>query len=125
MPTEKEQIYVVDDDESICRSLGILLSTYAFTVGTFTSAKDFFDAVADNDSGCLILDIHMPELDGWETLKRIVDSGSKRPVIIMSAEKNDRNRERAMKAGAAGYLRKPFSGEALVDLINIAVEKRR
>ena len=118
------QIYIVDDDGSVCRALDVLLGTYGFSVSTFKCAEDFFAAVPNSASGCLLLDIHMPGLDGWETQKRLLESGSDRPVIIMSADKSEEFNERALKAGAVGYLQKPFNDQALVDLINIAVEKK-
>jgi FixJ family two-component response regulator len=113
-----KQIFIVDDDESVCRALNVLLVTYGFTVNTFTSAEEFFRAVPNSVSGCLILDIHMPGLDGWETLKHILASGSNRPVIIISADKNERLSEKASIAGAVGFLQKPFNDQALVDLIS-------
>ena len=121
----KKQIYIVDDDGSVCRALSILLSTYGFSVKTFNCAEDFFTAVPNSAPGCLLLDIHMPGLDGWGTQQRLLESGSKRPVIIMSADKNGGLNERAFKTGAAGYLQKPFNDQALVDLINIAVENKK
>ena len=111
-------IYIVDDDESVCRAIKTLLMTYDFEVKTFNSAQSFFDAVAHDDPGCLLLDIHMPGLDGWEVQKRILASGSPRPVIFISAEKKDDARDRALKAGAVGFLQKPVNGQTLVDLIN-------
>ncbi len=125
MSPENKQIFIVDDDASICRALSILLVTYGFTVDTFTSAEEFFRAVPNSVPGCLILDIHMPGLDGWETLQHLLTSGSSRPVIIISADKNGGLNEKASKAGAVGFLQKPFNDQALVDLINIAVEKQR
>ena len=119
---KNKQIFIVDDDESICRALSILLSTYGFSVDTFTCAEDFFRAVPNSAPGCLLLDIHMPGLDGWGTQQRLIKSGSSRPVIIMSADKNEGLNERALKAGAAGYLQKPFNGQALVDLIKVAAK---
>ena len=124
MPFGNKQIFIVDDDESVCRALGILLFTYGFTVDTFTSAEEFFRAVPNSVPGCLILDIHMPGLDGWETQQRLLKSGSNRAVIIMSADKNAGLNERALKAGAVGFLQKPFNDQALVDIINIAIEKK-
>jgi FixJ family two-component response regulator len=121
---ENKQIFIVDDDASVCRALGVLLVTYGFTVDTFTSAEEFFRAVPKSVPGCLILDIHMPGLDGWETQQRLLKSGSSRPVIIMSADKNGWFNERALKAGAVGFLQKPFNDQALVDLIKVAVEKK-
>jgi len=58
-------IYIIDDDESVCRALKTLLMTYDFEVTTFNSAQSFFDTVAHDDPGCLLLDIHMSGLDGW------------------------------------------------------------
>lgn len=124
MLLENKQIFIVDDDESVCRALSILLATYGFTVDTFNSAEELFRAVPNSVPGCLILDIHMPGLDGWKTLRHVLKSGSSRPVIIMSADKNGGLNERALEAGAAGYLQKPFNDQALVDLINIAFDKK-
>ena len=121
---ENKQIFIVDDDASVCRALSILLVTYGFTVDTYTCAEDFFRAVPNSLPGCLLLDIHMPGLDGWETLQRLFTSGSSRPVIIMSADKDGGLNQRSSKAGAVGFLQKPFNDQALVDLINIAVGKK-
>ena len=120
MPPENKQIFVVDDDESICRALSVLMATYGFSVKTFTCAEDFFKAVPNSSPGCLLLDIHMPKLDGWETQQRLVKSGSSRPVIIMSADKAEGLNRRAQRAGALGCLQKPFNDQALIDLLEIA-----
>jgi FixJ family two-component response regulator len=122
MPPSKKNIYIVDDDESVCRAIKTLLITFGFEVRTFNSAKSFFDAVSNDEPGCLVLDIHMPGLDGWSMQKKILDSGSKRPVIFISAEKQDSAADRALKVGAVGFLQKPFNGQSLVDLINVASE---
>ena len=117
---DNKQIFIVDDDKSICRALSVLLITYGFTVDTFNSAEEFFRAVPNNAPGCLILDIHMPGLDGWEMLQHLRPAACSRPVIIISADKNGGLNEKALKAGAVGFLQKPFNGEELVDLINKA-----
>jgi two-component system response regulator FixJ len=124
MLAKKKQVYIVDDDLSVCRALDVLLGTYGFTVDTFTSAEEFFLTVPDNAAGCLLLDIHMPGRDGWEALQHLVTSGSSRPVIIISADKQEGLNEKALHAGAAGYLQKPFNDQDLVELINSAVEKK-
>jgi FixJ family two-component response regulator len=120
--TNKKNIYIVDDDESVCRALKTLLMTFEFEVKTFNSAKKFFDAVPNSEPGCLVLDIHMPGVDGWEMQKKILDSGSKRPVIFISAERQENAANRALKVGAVGFLQKPVNGQTLVDLINVASE---
>ena len=118
-------IYIVDDDESVCRALKALLMTYDFEVKTFNSANNFFDSVTNDDPGCLLLDIHMPGIDGWETQKRILDSGSKLPIIFISADKHGNIFDRAMQAGAVGFLQKPFDDHALIGLIKVAFEKKK
>ena len=115
-------IYIVDDDESVCRALKTQLMTYDFEVKTFNSAQSFFDTVSQDDPGCLLLDIHMPGLDGWEIQKKIINSGSKRPVIFISAEKKDNVADRALQVGAVGFLQKPVNAQTLVDLINSSVK---
>ena len=115
-------IFIVDDDESVCRALKTFLMTYDFEVKTFNSAQSFFDTVAHDDPGCLLLDIHMPGLDGWEVQKRILASGSTRPIIFISAEKLDNAAARALQVGAVGFLQKPVNGQTLVDLINSGVK---
>lgn len=120
MASDKKMIYIVDDDESVSRALKVLLTTFDFEVQTFNSAKSFFDAVPNDEPGCLVLDIHMPGVDGWEMQKKILHSGSNRPVIFISAAKKENAADRAMDVGAVGFLQKPFNGQTLVDLINIA-----
>ncbi|MBP9854181.1 MAG: response regulator [Candidatus Omnitrophica bacterium] len=120
MSSERKKIYIVDDDESVCRALKTLLMTYEFDVETFNSSQSFFDAVPNDRPGCLVLDIHMSGLDGWAAQKKILESGSKRPVIFISAEKQESAADRALKVGAVGFLQKPFNGQSLVDLINAA-----
>ncbi|MFH2137320.1 MAG: response regulator [Candidatus Omnitrophota bacterium] len=125
MTLKNQQVFVVDDDESVCRALSMLLSTYGFIVDAFTCAEGFFQAVPNSVSGCLVMDIHMPGVDGWKALQRIKESGSSRPVIMISADKNEELNEKALKAGAAGFLQKPFNDQALVDLIKAALENEK
>ena len=120
MSINKKQIYIVDDDDSICRALKYLLMTFGYEVNTFPSSEKFFSAVPNSKKGCLILDIHMPGLDGWASLKRLIKSGSARPVIIITADKNGHLKDQALKAGAIGFLQKPFEDQELVDLIELA-----
>jgi len=117
-PTRNKNIYIIDDDESVCRALKIFLMTFDFDVKTFNSAVNFFDTVSNDDPGCLLLDIYMPGMDGWAVQKRLITSGSKRPVIFISAENPDTVEDRALKAGAAGFFQKPVNGQLLVEMIN-------
>lgn len=118
MATDIKKVFIVDDDESVCRSLKCLLTTFGFVVETFLSGKAFFITVANSDPGCLILDINMPGMDGWEVQNRLTAEGSKRPFIIITADKNGNRAERAMESGAVGFLQKPFNDQELVNLVN-------
>ena len=120
MPLDKKQIYILDDDESVLRSLKILMVSYGFAVDTFSFAEEFFKAVPNSAIGCLILDIHMPGINGWDTQQRLTKTGYKLPVIIITAGKEEGLQERALKAGALGLLQKPFDDLQLVSMINLA-----
>jgi len=125
MPLNKKQIYIVDDDESVRRSLSLLLDTYGFEVRTFVSAGEFLNSVLKHAPGCLILDVHMPGMDGFALQQKLNSNGFRVPIIFISADKNLKFSEPYLKAaGVVGFLQKPFNDRALVDLINSAVEKK-
>lgn len=116
--SDKKQIYILDDDESVLRSLKLLMVSYGFAVETFSSAEEFFKVVPNSAIGCLILDIHIPGLNGWDTQKRLTKTGYNLPVIVITADKDDRFKEQALKAGAVGFLQKPFEDHYLLHMVN-------
>jgi len=122
MPLKEKQIYIVDDDLSMRRSLKLLMTSYGFAVETFSSAEEFFSDVRNKVSGCLILDIHMPGLNGWDTLKEFTKTGHDYPVIVMTADKDDSFKEKALKAGAVGFIQKPFEDHYLLHMVNGALK---
>ena len=124
MSAEKKQIYIVDDDESVCRALSLLLDTYGFGVQTFASATEFLNSVLKHAPGCLVLDVHMAGMDGFALQQKLNSNGFRIPIVFISADKNLRFPELYLKAvGAVGFLQKPFNDQALVDLINSAFKK--
>jgi FixJ family two-component response regulator len=124
MSLEKKQIYIVDDDESVCRALSLLLDTFGFEVRTFASAAEFLSSVLKHAPGCLILDVYMAEMDGFALQQKLNTNGLRLPIIFISADKNLKLSEQYLKAaGAVGFLQKPFNDQALVDLIKVALEK--
>ena len=74
LQTVKKQIFIVDDDESVRRALKLLMMTYGFEVDTFASFEDFLSDIPNSLQGCLILDIYMPGLDGWEGQRILIKS---------------------------------------------------
>ena len=116
-------IFVIDDDESICRSLRRLIQSMGFHVRTFISGNDFLNQGCQNMSGCIILDVRMPEIGGLELQKRLNDSGCKMPIIFMSAHQDNGTREKAFNAGAIAFLQKPFEDQLLVKTIRLALNR--
>ncbi len=114
-----KHVNIIDDDISVCRALKCLLATYGFAVDIFHSSEKFFKSVPQTDKGCLIMDIHMPGMDGWKILEQMINTGYRCPVILISADKNSGLRERALDSGAVGFFQKPFKGQELVDLIDL------
>ena len=115
--SDKKKVFIVDDDKSVCRSLKLLMVSYGFAVDTFYSADEFFKEVPNSTKGCLILDIHMPGLNGWDALKRLAQAGYEHPVIVITADKDESFKEKALKAGAVGFLQKPFEDHYLLHMV--------
>ncbi|MBL8012688.1 MAG: response regulator [Candidatus Omnitrophica bacterium] len=113
----KKQVYIVDDDQSVNRALKFLMVSHGFAVDTFSSSEEFFSAIPNSAPGCLILDIHMQGLSGWQAYRKLKQTGCSRPVIMITADRNGGLKERALEAGVVGLLQKPFRDQELVDLI--------
>ena len=116
-------VFVIDDDESVCRSLRRLMKSAGLSVRTFTSAKDFLNQGCRNMPGCLVLDVRMPEMDGLELQQKLVDSGSSMPIILMSAHEDNSAREQGLKAGAIVFLQKPFEDYVLLETVLSALSR--
>jgi two-component system, LuxR family, response regulator FixJ len=114
-------VSIVDDDASLRRSLRNLLSSAGLPVETFESAEVFLESASRNTTGCLVLDVRMPGIGGFGLLRRLVASGSRIPVIIMTAHGDEATRQRALNAGAEAFMEKPVQGTAFVDAIRSAL----
>ena len=113
-------IGVVDDDASILRALNRLLSAAGFTVKTFHSAEEFLALEQPPGIDCLLLDIHMGGLSGFDLQERLAAQHSPMTVIFITAHDDVPTRERARKSGAVAYVRKPFDEHALIGAIEKA-----
>ncbi len=120
MHRESFTVYVVDDDESIRRALKRLLRSMGYHAVAFESAEDFMEATSCLGEGCLVLDIRLPGMTGLDLQEKLTSSGAKYPVIFMTAHDNPQWQERAKKAGAVAYLRKPFDEQSLLGAIQLA-----
>jgi len=79
---EKNQIYLIDDDESVRKALKRLLGSYGFPAAVFAAAEEFLDVVPYDATGCLVLDIHMPGTDGFQLQEQLATLGSRLPIIF-------------------------------------------
>ena len=123
IPLEKKQLYILDDDESVLRSLKILMVSYGFAVDVFSSAEEFFNVVPKSAPGCLILDIHMPKFNGWDTMQKLKKTGYNLPLIVITGDKDELFKDMALKAGAEGFLQKPFEDHYLLHMVNRVFDK--
>jgi two-component system response regulator TtrR len=114
-------IGVVDDDASILRALTRLLGAAGFTVNTFRSAEDFLALEHPERIDCLLLDIHMSGLSGFDLQERLVAQHVTIPIIFITAHDDAPTRERARKSGAVAYVRKPFDEHSLIGAIENAL----
>jgi FixJ family two-component response regulator len=114
---------VVDDDASILRALRRLLQAAGFSVETFGSAAEVLASSHLSRLNCLVLDIHLGDLSGFDVHERLPDSRPPIPIIFITAHDTALTRERARLAGAVDYLRKPFDEKALIGAIGRALAR--
>ncbi len=115
------QIAVVDDDASFLRAQERLLRAAGFVPRTYPSGEAFLMETPRPPVDCLIVDIRLGTMTGFELAKRLAAEKWPVPVIFMTAHDSAETRERAQQAGGVGYLRKPFPAEALFEAIREAI----
>ena len=118
-------IGIVDDDASILRAVRRLLVAAGFSVRTFGSAEEFLASEHPEAIGCLVLDIHLNGLSGFELQDRLVEAHVHIPIVFITAHDDLPTRERAQRGGASEYLRKPFDEHALLGAIETARARAR
>lgn len=119
-------IHIVDDDPSVAKALRRLLHSWGMQVRTFASGVEFLSALSrSHDADCSVIDVQMPGMTGLEVQERMNRDGMDVPVIFITAHEEEGVEEHALKAGAVGFLRKPFTDEVLVGLIRNALQRRR
>jgi len=114
-------ISIVDDDESNREAVSTLLKSAGFTVEAFASAEDFLNSTHRHHTGCLILDLRMPGMNGLELQQRLAAARSRIPIIFVTADADEAARARALQAGAIDFLPKPFREEALLQAVRMAL----
>jgi FixJ family two-component response regulator len=116
-------ISVVDDDESIRRTTTLLIESFGFRAAAFESADGFLRSGHLHDTACLIVDVQMPGMNGLQLQSQLAATGSRIPIIFITAHDDKESRRRAMQAGAVAFLSKPFGDEQLLQAIRSALHE--
>ncbi len=114
-------IGIVDDDSSLRRSLRNLLMSVGYRVETFESAEAFLQSGDRDEIGCVVLDVRMAGMNGLDLLRHLAGSGSRIPVIILTAHGDDETRRQSLEAGAVAFLEKPVRSPVLLDTVRAAL----
>jgi two-component system response regulator FixJ len=118
----KRLVSVVDDDESLRRSLRNLLTSVGFRVETFASAEDFLQSSYRVNTGCLVLDLRLSGMSGLDLLTHLEAIGAAIPTVILTAHDDAEARRQTSRAGVAAYFGKPFHPETLIAAVTRALE---
>ena len=118
---EAVKIAIVDDDRSMREAIKTLVETVGLRAEGFSSAEEFLSCQRAQDSECLILDVRMPGMNGFELQRHLAKDNCRIPVIFMTAYDSETERARAIEAGAIAFLQKPFSERDLFNALQSAL----
>lgn len=114
-------VFVVDDDQAVRQSLGLLIKSVGLQVMTYASAQEFLDRYNPAQPGCLVLDVRMPGISGIELQRTLRERSMRIPIIIVTGHGDVPIAVRAMKDGAMEFMEKPFSQQLLLEHIRAAL----
>lgn len=122
--TEIPLISIVDDDDTVRAAIESLVRSLGFKTRTFASAELFLQSSSLSETRCLILDVQMPNMGGIELQDHLSKLGFEMPIIFITAYPDESVRQRALQAGAVGFLLKPFEvyGQRFVDCLHEALK---
>jgi FixJ family two-component response regulator len=112
-------VAIVDDEEPIRKALTRLLRSAGVDVEAFPSGSEFLESLPNHQPDCVVLDLHMPVVNGFEVQARLGESGV--PVVIITGHDSDETRVKALAGRPAAYLRKPVNDQVLLDAIQLAI----
>jgi len=125
MTDNEPMVFIVDDDESIRKSLARLIKSVGLKVETFSSANDFLKRDSYDGPACLVLDVRMPGLSGLDLQAELAKSERTSSIVFITGHGNIPMGVQAIKAGAVDFLEKPFEEQALLDAVHLAIQKDR
>ncbi len=117
-------IYIIDDDPSVRRGIARLLKAAGFSARAFASSKEFLVHERPDESDFIVVDVHMPGMNGLELAQALLDDDLAVPVILLTGRDDDGARIAARRIGAVGFFSKPFDDQALIDTIEFAMKGR-
>ena len=120
---ERQYLFVVDDDESVCTSLATLLESDGYTVESFVSASEFLKRAPNVGPACLVLDVRLPGLDGFALQQELAEQGRMEEIVFITGYGDIPMGIRAMKRGAVDFLPKPFEDQALLNAVAQAIAR--
>lgn len=115
---DRRLIHLVDDEEAIRKSAGFMLRTVGFEVRTYASGVEFLKLARTAETGCVLLDVRMPELDGLQVQSEMAQRGINMPVVVLTGHGDVTLAVQAMKAGAVDFIGKPFEKASLLEAID-------
>jgi FixJ family two-component response regulator len=118
-------VFVVDDDQSVREALSSLIRSIGLDVETYASAHEYLRRPQQQSPACLVLDVRMPGLSGLDLQRELARQGREIPIIFVTAHGDIPMTVKAMKAGAAEFLSKPFRDQDLLDAICQALARDR
>jgi FixJ family two-component response regulator len=119
----RRKVAVVDDEVSVRKALGRLLRSAGMEVGIFPSGAAFLANLQDWEPDCVVLDLHMPEVNGFDVQDRLRELGKDLPMIVITGHDTTEARALAMSGGANLYLLKPIEDRVLLDGIVYAISQ--
>ena len=111
----------MDDEEPIRKALTRLVRSFGLEAESFPSGVEFLESLSTQQPDCLVLDLHMPRVNGFEVQAWLDESGMHVPVVIITGHDSVETRARAMKGKPVAYLRKPVNDQVLLDAIKLAL----
>jgi FixJ family two-component response regulator len=121
--SQEPTVFVIDDDPLMLGALSTLLRSIGLRVETFASATEFLQHKLPPVPSCLVLDIRLPRLSGFDLQAELGRLGSKMPIVFMTGHGDVPMSVKAMKAGAVDFLTKPFRDQDLLDAVTAALER--
>ena len=117
------RVFIIDDDEACLDSIRELMVSVGLAATVFSSALEFLAVFDHAWHGCLVLDLHMPQMNGLALQKRLKEMGADLPIVFISGSVDISTAFQAIKDGAVEFLKKPYPQQQLMDAVHAALRR--